>query len=417
MKQEKRVPKRRFRAFAEAGEWNEAKLGDVATFAKGIGYSKDDLVPKGTPVILYGRMYTNYVTVIDAVDTYVEPLHGSIYSTGREVIVPASGETAEDISIASAVRQPDVLLGGDLNVISPDDAYNPTFLALFLSRGKAKQELSRKAQGKTVVHLHGGDLSDVDVVAPALKEQQQIGTFCCKLDDLITSHERKFQKLEHLKQAYLAEMFPAKGERQPRRRFEGFSGDWEGKTLGDLLAFSNGFNGSREMYGHGIKYISVMDILNNDYIVYDNIRGQVDVSEETAKAFAVTYGDVLFQRSSETFDEAGTSNVYVDADRPAVFGGFVICGTKVDEYDPFFMKHLLDTKPVRHQIISTAQGAQHINVGQESLSHVQIFLPNMDEQQKIGAFFRIMDKKLQSEHQKLAKLRALKQAYLSELFV
>ena len=272
--------------------------------------------------------------------------------------------------------------------------------------------------GTSYPAISDNDLARLTVCYPAKKaEQQKIGMLFRSIDRLLYLHDRKLQKLEHLKQAYLAEMFPAKGERQPRRRFEGFSGDWEGKTLGDLLAFSNGFNGSREMYGHGIKYISVMDILNNDYIVYDNIRGQVDVSAETAKAFAVTYGDVLFQRSSETFDEAGTSNVYVDADRPAVFGGFVICGTKVEEYDPFFMKHLLDTKPVRHQIISTAQGAQHINVGQESLSHVQIFLPSMNEQQKIGAFFRIMDKKLQSEQQKLAKLRALKQAYLSELFV
>lgn len=85
--------------------WEQRKLLELATFSKGMGYSKSDLRESGTPIILYGRLYTKYETVIHDVDTFVDAKSGSIYSEGGEVIVPASGETAEDISIASVVKK------------------------------------------------------------------------------------------------------------------------------------------------------------------------------------------------------------------------------------------------------------------------------------------------------------------------
>lgn len=101
--------------------WEQRKLGELASFSKGSGYSKSDLKEVGTPIILYGRLYTKYETVISEVDTFVDEKTGSVYSKGGEVIVPGSGETAEDISIASVVEKPGILLGGDLNVITLPD--------------------------------------------------------------------------------------------------------------------------------------------------------------------------------------------------------------------------------------------------------------------------------------------------------
>ena len=115
--EKKRIPKRRFKEFFEAGEWEETPLSSFATFKKGVGYTKEDLQREGIPIILYGRLYTDYESVIESVDDYVNPIARSLYSTGHEIIVPASGETAEDIAVASAVRTPGIILGGDLNVI------------------------------------------------------------------------------------------------------------------------------------------------------------------------------------------------------------------------------------------------------------------------------------------------------------
>lgn len=104
-------------------------------------------------------------------------------------------------------------------------------------------------------------------------------------------------------------------KKEPKLRFPEFSGEWEEKTLGDLLEFKNGINASKEQYGKGIKFINVLDVLNNDYITYDNIIGKVDVDKKTLENNFVEYGDVLFQRSSETREEVGTANVYLDKEK------------------------------------------------------------------------------------------------------
>jgi type I restriction enzyme S subunit len=85
-------------------DWKQSKLGELVQFSKGSGYSKGDLKENGTPIILYGRLYTKYETVISDVDTFVDAKVGSIFSRGGEVVVPASGESAEDISIEPEVQ-------------------------------------------------------------------------------------------------------------------------------------------------------------------------------------------------------------------------------------------------------------------------------------------------------------------------
>ena len=121
-------------------------MNDVAKFSKGNGYSKGDLIEAGTPIILYGRLYTKYETTISDVDTFVVAKDGSVYSKVGEVIVPASGETAEDIARAATVDKPGILLGGDLNVVMPNEEINSAFLAISISNGSSQRELAKKAQ-------------------------------------------------------------------------------------------------------------------------------------------------------------------------------------------------------------------------------------------------------------------------------
>jgi type I restriction enzyme S subunit len=204
-KKGERFPELRFPGFTYA--WEQRKLGEVAKFSKGSGYCKDDLVDKGIPIILYGRLYTKYQTKIINVDTFVAEQSNSVYSTGKEVIVPASGETAEDISIASAVMKSGILLGGDLNIVYPYETLNSVFLAVQLSNGNAKKEMSKRAQGKSVVHLHNADLQEAEISIPQIAEQQQIGCFFEQFDNLITFHQRKLTHLQKQKKALLQQMF------------------------------------------------------------------------------------------------------------------------------------------------------------------------------------------------------------------
>ena len=201
----KNVPEIRFKGFTET--WEQRKLSDAAQFSKGSGYSKGDLCDSGTPIVLYGRLYTKYETTIRVVDTFVTPKGNSVYSKGGEVIVPASGETAEDIARASNIENAGILLGGDLNIITPNKDINSAFLALSMSNGNPQKELAKKAQGKSVVHIHNEEIKGLEIAFPVREEQDRITAYFANIDHLITLHQRQLERLKNIKSALLEKMF------------------------------------------------------------------------------------------------------------------------------------------------------------------------------------------------------------------
>lgn len=185
------VPEIRLNGFD--GEWEVQSLKELARFSKGNGYTKSDLVNSGNEIILYGQLYTNYQTVISMVNTFVlETRERSVISKGGEVVVPASGESAEDISRASVIEKSGVIIGGDLNIIYPDEnKVDSIFLALTISNGSQQKELIKRAQGKSVVHLRNNDLEKVVLHYPSIEEQQAIGAYFSNLDNLFNFHQEK----------------------------------------------------------------------------------------------------------------------------------------------------------------------------------------------------------------------------------
>lgn len=202
----------------------------------------------------------------------------------------------------------------------------------------------------------------------------------------------------------------------PDLRFPEFEGEWEKKKLGDLLEFKNGINASKEQYGKGIKFINVLDILNNDFITHDKIIGSVDVDKDTADLYSVKYGDILFQRSSETREEVGSANVYVDKDHDATFGGFVIRGRMINEYVPVFLNKLLKTDSARDEITSKSGGSTRYNVGQGTLSSVVLLFPSLPEQEKIAAFLTAIDKRISLLNQQKEQLEHYKKGLMQKIF-
>ena len=202
----------------------------------------------------------------------------------------------------------------------------------------------------------------------------------------------------------------------PEIRFTGFTDPWEQRKLGELLLFQNGFNGSGESFGSGIPLISVMDVLDDGFITHETVRGKARLSDEEASRYCVEYGDVLFQRSSENQEDAGTSNVYLDQHVSSAFGGFVIRGKKVGEYNPFFIKYLLGSSSIRKQITHRAQGAQHINVSQDTLNDVALLMPSMREQEAVGSVLLHLDNLITLHQRKYDKLAQLKKSMLDKMF-
>ena len=201
----------------------------------------------------------------------------------------------------------------------------------------------------------------------------------------------------------------------PNLRFPEFQGEWEELGLSELLDFKNGLNPKPDKFGKGIKFISVMDILNNTVITYDCIKASVDVTEKELSDFSVEKGDMLFQRSSETLEDVGRANVYMD-DKTAVFGGFVIRGKKKGVYDPQYFNYLLRSPFARKRIIPMGAGAQHFNIGQEGLSKVKLHFADIEEQKKIGKMLCLLDERISTQNKIIEDLKKLKSAISENLF-
>ena len=192
----------------------------------------------------------------------------------------------------------------------------------------------------------------------------------------------------------------------PHLRFPEFHGEWEKHGLSEYLDFKNGLNPDSKRFGKGIKFISVMDILNNPVITYDCIRASVQATDAEISSFSVENGDILFQRSSETLEDVGRANVYID-DKVAVFGGFVIRGKKKANYDPLFFRYLLSSPYARKRIIPMGAGAQHFNIGQEGLSKVSLNFPSIEEQTKIASLLLLLDERIATQSKLIEKLESL----------
>ena len=195
------VPNLRFPEFS--GEWMSCQLGKIASLSKGEGISKDQRSINGNPCILYGELYTTYSTeIIDEVISKTNlPEKGLVKSKANDVIIPASGETAIDISTARCVTRSDVFLGGDLNIIRLKGQDGKFFS--YQLNGVRKKDIAKVAQGVSIVHLHGSDLATVQVNYPSIGEQQKISGFLSLIDQRIAIQNRLIEKYESLIKAII----------------------------------------------------------------------------------------------------------------------------------------------------------------------------------------------------------------------
>ena len=199
------VPHLRFPEFQ--GEWEKCKLGDIATLTKGSGISKDQRSATGTPCILYGELYTTYKSevinyVVSKTDISDKNL---VRSCANDIIIPSSGETAIDISTARCVLSPDVLLGGDLNIIRLKDGDGRFFS--YQLNGVRKHDIAKIAQGVSVVHLYGESIKGLTVSFPSNKEQQKISTLLSLIDERIATQSKLIEDLKKLKSAIIEKLY------------------------------------------------------------------------------------------------------------------------------------------------------------------------------------------------------------------
>ena len=208
----------------------------------------------------------------------------------------------------------------------------------------------------------------------------------------------------------------------PKLRFKREDGseypEWKSMPLGERFTFKNGINASREAFRtEGVHCIGVSDVYKCLPITAENVIGTVAISDDEIEKNKVNYGDILFQRSSETKEDIGHASVYYD-DAPSVYNGFVICG-KPDKlfYDPLYLHYSLQNTRVRKQTITLGAGSgQHYNIGQEGLAQINAVFPCLEEQQRISDLVFFVDKVILQTEAEVQNLEQQKKAAMQKIF-
>jgi type I restriction enzyme, S subunit len=270
--------------------------------------------------------------------------------------------------------------------------------------------------GTSYPAVNANDLGNINISIPEkIEEQQKIGAFFSKLDQLIDLQAHKIDQLQRLKRGYLQKLFPQPGESVPRLRFKGFTDEWKEKKLDDLGNTYSGLSGkSKDDFGHGnAEYVTYKNVYNNP-ILSPNQNDKIDIDD---KQNQVKKGDIFFTTSSETPDEVGMPSV-IDYSKDNLYLNSFTFGYRPNvQFDNYFIAYLFRTNEFRKVIYPLAQGISRYNLSKKSFMKIKISLPGEEEQQKIGDFFKRMDNNIELQNKKLDELKQLKKAYLQKIFI
>lgn len=397
MSKERLVPKRRFKGFEE--EWETKSLLDIGNIV--MGHS-----PKS---INYTSNPNDHILVQGNADIKNHRIHPRLWTT--EIT-----QTAKKGDIILTVRAPvgevaktnyEVVLGRGVSAIEGNE-----YLFQYLLKLKANNYWGKLSSGSTFDSINSDDIKNLIINIPNIGEQQKIGRFFKLLDKRIANQEGKIAKLKDIKSAYLTEMFPKEGETVPKRRFKGFEEDWSLVTVRDLA--QSYYNGGTprtsisEYWNGDIPWIQSSD-LSEDIITITKSRNSI-----TKLGLQMSAAKLIPKNSIAVVTRVGVGKLAFIPYEYTTSQDFLSLSDLVNE--PYFTTYVLYDLLKRRK--NSVQGTSIKGMTKDELLSWSLFIaPNYKEQQKIGAFFKNLDNQIDTEEKKLAKLKAMKEAYLEEMFV
>ncbi|WP_300976523.1 restriction endonuclease subunit S [Streptococcus thermophilus] len=394
MTNSKYVPKRRFKEFELDGEWEETKLREL------FQYIGNAFVGTATPYYVEsGHFYLesnnikdgqiNYNTEVFINDEFYQKQKNKWLQTGDMVMVQSG-------HVGHAAVIPENLNNSAAHALimfrNPSENLESHFLNYQYQTTKAKEKIKTITTGNTIQHILASDMKEYKVYISNIKEQLKIGKFFQTIDSLITLHQHKLDKLKDLKKAYLSEMFPAEGERVPKRRFPGFEGEWEEKKLGEMSNITAGGDVDKDKLLTKGNYPVLANAHTNEGIIgYYEENYQIE-----APAVTVTgRGDIGFAKA-----------------RKENFTPVVRLLSIKSKHNVDFLAEAIN----QNKVIFESTGVPQLTI--PKLSNYKIYFPTeVDEENSIGNFLVSLDSLITLQQQKLDKLNDLKKAYLNELFV
>jgi type I restriction enzyme S subunit len=399
--------------------WEQRKLSDLA-----------EIVGGGTPD-------TNNSAYWDGdIDWYAPAeMEGQRYATGSVRKITELGLQKSSAKILPAHRT--VLFTsragiGKMAILQRPAATNQGFQSLVLKDGtdpyfiysmgeRIKGMAEGVASGSTFLEISGKMLGNLEVMVPNLKEQESIATFFRGIDDLITLHQRKYDKLVAIKRSMLEKMFPREGSRFPEIRFAGFTDPWEQRKLLDCIQKITDFRGRTP------KKLG-MDWSESGYLALSalNVKdGYIDFTQDVHYGDQALYdkwmignelhmGQVLFTTEAPMGNVAQVpdNRRYILSQRTIAFD------VKPNLITENFLATVLKSPAVFAMLTALSSGGTAKGVSQKSLATVDIIIPSdLTEQEHLSATFSQLDTLITLHQRKLEKLQAIKRSMLEKMFV
>ncbi|WP_416359580.1 restriction endonuclease subunit S [Enterococcus lactis] len=382
----KKSPQLRFEGFTD--DWEERKLGEVATFLNGRAYKQDELLDSGKyKVLRVGNFYTNdswYYSNMELGDKYYVD-KGDLVYTWSATFGPHiwSGEK--------------VIYHYHIWKVELSKFLDRNFTLQLLEADKAR--LLSSTNGSTMIHVTKGDMESKIVSIPNIDEQKQIGSFFKQLDETIALHQRKLDLLKEQKKGYLQKMFPKNGAKVPELRFEGFADDWEERKLGDEVRIVMGQSPNSENYTDD----------PNDYIL---VQGNADM--KNGRVFPRVWTTQITKQAKKDDLILSVRAPVGDIGKTAydVVIGRGVAAIKGNE---FIFQNLGKMKSDGYWT-RYSTGSTFESINSTDIKEAIISIPAIEEQNKIGSFFKQLDNTIALHQLKLDLLKEQKKGFLQKMF-
>lgn len=279
-----------------------------------------------------------------------------------------------------------------------------------------KKDLTRLVFGSGQPLVKSSDLKDLHVIyTKNEKEQDKIGELFRKIDALIEIQEGKVAKMEDFKKSMLQKMFPKKDELVPEFRFDGFDGEWKENKLSEIGDTYTSLSGkTAEDFGHGeASYVTYMNVYKNS-IADINDLGSIEIDN---KQNEVLNGDFFFTTSSETPEEVGLSSAWIYDKSNVYLNSFCFGFRPIININTSFFAYFFRSEYFRRKVVMLAQGSTRFNISKKYMMDILVRYPSLEEQEKIGQFFKNLDTQIETEEKLLESYKMMKKSLLQKMFV
>lgn len=377
-------------------------MSDIANLSKGIGISKDQLSADGEPCILYGELYTKYKseTIKEVISKTNIDNTKLVKSKANDVIIPCSGETAEEIATARCVLKDDILLGGDLNIIRLH-GYDGSFMSYQLN-GKRKYDIAKVAQGVSVVHLYGEHLKNIKTINPSLNEQKKIANLLSLLDERISTQNKIIEDLKKLRSAISKHLFE-------RRDLLGTK-----IKLSKVAELKNGYAFQSSKYNSlgEWKIITITNVTGERYIKENDCNCILEIPNDIQKHQKLKANDVLISLTGNVGRVSlCTEGLFLLNQRVGLLQ------LKVSE-DREYIYQALSSHKFENSMIACAQGAAQMNIGKGDVeNYILPYSFNRKNISIVASILRAYDKYIINETNLQSILHIQKQYLLRQMFI